>query len=220
MKYCTNCKVKINKSTRRCILCNAVLSPLSEPVDEVFPHTPYVFRNRYLLKIPMFITLSVILVSLIFVIFFPAARNILYLVMFGVAILWLGFYQIIRRKHRTHRKIINQVVNISLLALFFDWRLGWSAWSLTYVLPITFITAIILMYISGKIMRLPIRAYMNYALIGGVLGIIPSLFVSFNWTTNVILPITCVAISAIFLSAIAIFKGNEIIDELKRRMHF
>lgn len=231
MKYCNLCKIKINKDADKCILCgNAVYEHVteggtassidsSEAVDEVFPSIPYVFTSNYLVKIPLFITVSALIISLIASLIFPSSMEYVSLVALGILGLWLGFGQIIQKKHRVHKKIMTQVINISLIVLFIDWYLGWSAWSITYVLPIMFITAILLMYISGKIMRLNVQSYMVYALFSGILGIIPALFIYFDWVSNIYLSLASVAISLIFLVAVAIFKGREIKEELSRRMH-
>ena len=79
--------------------------------------------------------------------------------------------------------------------------------------------AMIMIYVIAKIMKLSIRDYITYALIDGLFGIIPLLFMVFGWTKFVYPSIICVALSIIFLSALFIFHGKAIRDELNKRMH-
>jgi hypothetical protein len=112
-----------------------------------------------------------------------------------------------------------QVAIISLLSIFWDWQTGWRGWSLDYIISIACVTAIIVMYVTARIMKLRVRDYITYALLAGLFGVIPILFILFNWV-NVLYPsVICVAISIVFLSAIFIFQGENIKMELKKRMH-
>jgi len=92
-------------------------------------------------------------------------------------------------------------------------------WSLDYAIPILCIVAMLVMYITAKVMRLSAGNYISYFLLGGLFGIVPILFILFD-LVNVDLPsIISVAASIIFLSAIIIFQGHNIKAELQKRMH-
>jgi len=114
---------------------------------------------------------------------------------------------------------MQQVAIISSLAIFWDWKIGWKGWSIDFVIPIACIGAMIMIYIIAKIMKLSIRDYITYALIDGLLGIVPLLFMLLGWTKFIYPTIICVALSIIFLSALFIFHGRDIKDELNKRMH-
>lgn len=220
MKYCNHCKVKIDQDREKCILCGNFVSSISdEQADEIFPNVPPAFESRMVLKIMIFISIATIVTSFVIDMIFPSFINWPLLMVFGLISIWLGLFVIFQKRYNIHKKIIWQVVIVSLLSLFWDWNTGWQGWSITYVMPTIFISAMVLMYVTGKIMKLSVRSYIIYALIDGVLGIVPALFILFGWVRVRYPSIISVGVSIIFLSAIFIFKGNEIKDELNKKMH-
>lgn len=220
MKHCNHCKVNIVQDREKCILCGNFVSSISdEKADEIFPDIPPTFESHMVLKIMLFISITTIVISFVIDMIFPSFINWPLLMVFGLISIWLGLFVIFQKRYNIHKKIIWQVVIVSLLSLFWDWNTGWQGWSITYVMPTIFISAMVLMYVTGKIMRLSVRSYIIYALIDGVLGIVPALFILFGWVRVRYPSIISVGVSIIFLSAIFIFKGNDIKDELNKKMH-
>ena len=68
-------------------------------------------------------------------------------------------------------------------------------------------------------MKLSTGNYITYGLLGSLFGIIPLLFLLFNWNRVKYPSIVCVSMSIIFLSAMIIFQGADIKLELKKRTH-
>lgn len=97
-----------------------------------------------------------------------------------------------------------------------NWLEGWS---LDYVIPIASVSAMIIMFITAKIMKLSIRDYITYAFMDGLFGIIPILFIAFNLVDTIYPSIISIGFSIISMSAIFIFQGNEIKTEMNKRMH-
>lgn len=220
MKYCNYCKVNIHQDKEKCVLCGNFLSAVTEDESEdIFPEVAPSFERHLWLKIMLFISICTIVISFVIDMIFPSTINWPLLLVFGLASIWLGLVVIFQKRYNIHKKIIWQVVIVSLLSLFWDWNTGWQAWSISYLMPTIFISAMVIMYVTAKIMKLSIRNYIIYALIDGVLGILPALFLLFGWVTTRYPSIISVGVSIIFLSAIFIFKGKEIREELNRKMH-
>lgn len=220
MRYCNHCKVNIIQEREKCVLCGNFVSVIrDEEGEDIFPKIPPSFESNMLLKIMLFISISTIVASFVINMIFPSTINWPLLMVFGLISIWLGLYVIFQKRYNVHKKIIWQVIIISLISLFWDWNTAWRGWSITYVLPTIFISAMVLMYVTGKIMKLSVRSYIIYALIDGVLGIVPALFILFGWVEVSYPSLISVGVSIIFLSAIFIFKGNEIRDELNKKMH-
>jgi hypothetical protein len=112
-----------------------------------------------------------------------------------------------------------QVLIVSALAILWDWRIGWRGWSLDYAIPVLCVAAMLVMYVTAKVMKLSARNYIAYFLLGGLFGVIPVLFILFNLVKVIYPSIISVAVSIIFLSAILIFQGDNIKAELQKRMH-
>ena len=220
MKYCRYCKVKIREDRDRCTLCENILEDeLAGKSENVFPEIPAFYESNLALKIMIFISIVAVVVSFGINTIFPSPINWPMLFMFGVISIWIGLIIIVQKRYHIPKKIIWQVIIISLLAVFWDYETGWRGWSIDFVIPIASVSAMIIMYVTAKIMNLSVRDYITYALLDGIFGIIPIIFILFD-LVNVVYPsIISIGFSIISLSAIFIFQGEEIKTEINKRMH-
>lgn len=220
MKYCRHCKVYIREDRDRCSLCQNVLEEESDgECEEVFPDIAPFYESRLALKIMIFLSIVAIVVSFVIDMIFPSDINWPILFMFAVISIWGGLVIIIQKRYHIPKKILWQVIVISILAVFWDYQTGWRGWSLDYIIPIACVSAMIIMYITAKIMNLSMRNYITYALLDGIFGIVPVLFIIFDLVEVVYPSIISIGFSIISLSAIFIFQGKEIKTEMDKRMH-
>ena len=220
MKYCRHCKVYIREDRDRCTLCENVLEEEAEGKSEdVFPEIAPFYESHLALKIMIFISIVAIVVSFGIKMIFPSDINWPMLFMFVVISIWGGLVIIIQKRYHIPKKILWQVIIISILAVFWDYQTGWRGWSLDYVIPIACVSAMVIMYITAKIMNLSMNDYITYAFLDGIFGIIPIVFIIFDLVDVVYPSIMSIGFSIISLSAIFIFQGKEIKMEMKKRMH-
>lgn len=221
MQYCNYCRVYIRGNTRKCQLCGNILTADSrgDKQQEIYPRIPPAYERHLAIRIMLFISIAAIVVNFAVYIMFPISIKWPVFVVFGLLSMWISLIMVIRKRHNIPKNIMWQVTIVLVLSIFWDWKTGWRGWSLDYVTPIVCIAAMLVMYVTAKIMKLSIRDYIIYSLIDGLFGIIPILFILLNWV-NVYYPsIICVGTSIIFLSAIFIFQGENIKIELDKRMH-
>lgn len=224
MQYCTHCQVYVRGAKENCPLCGNIL-PKNDQTGEqgeqedIFPIIPPVYKSNLAIRIMIFISFAAVVGSFAIRMIFPTNINWPVFVVFGIISMWLSLVFIVRKRHNMPKTIMWQVFIVSVLSVFWDWQTGWRGWSLDYLIPIIYVAAEIVMYVTAKITKLSARDYITYALIGGLFGIIPILFIIFDWVRNPYPSIVCVSISIIFLSAIFIFQGDNIKMELNKRMH-
>lgn len=220
MKYCSHCKVYIREDRERCALCeNTLDNEVIEKSEDIFPEIPPFYESHLVVKILIFISIVAIVVSFGFNMIFPNTKNWTIPILFGVLSVWIGLIIIVQKRYHIPKKILWQVVIISILAIFWDYQTGWRGWSLDYVIPIACVSAMIIMYVTAKIMKLSIRDYITYAFLDGVFGIIPVVFINFDLVNIVYPSVISIGFSIISLSAIVIFQGKEIKAETNKRMH-
>ena len=221
MKYCKQCDVYFRGGQERCILCSNSLVETDTAIkqEDVFPDIPPSFTNKQLLRAIIFISVAIIVSSFSIRLIFPSEVNWPLLVLFGVISVWLSLIAVFRKKHDISKTIVWQVTVVAGLSIFWDWQIGWQGWSLNYVLPSLFLLAFLVMFIAAKILNLSLRDYIFYALISSLFGVVPVLFILFNWITITYPSIICVTISIIYLTALLVFQGGNIKNELKKRMH-
>ena len=133
--------------------------------------------------------------------------------------MWISLFFIIRKKDNIPKTIIWQVGVISTLSLLWDYSMGWIGWSIEYVIPSICVGAMIVMAIAAKILKIGVRDLIIYMLVDGIFGFIPIIFLLFGNLTVRFPSVICVAFSAIHLSALIIFEGDNIKAELNKRMH-
>jgi hypothetical protein len=180
---------------------------------------PPAFERHLAIRIMIFVSIVIIVLSFALNKLFPSNEDWPLLIFFGVLSIWMSLALVIRKRHHITKNIMWQVAVVSVLAIFWDWKTGWKGWSLDYVIPFVCLAAMLIMYITAKIMKLSVRDYITYLLLAGLFGILPVLFILFNWV-NVLYPsLVSPAGSIIIISAIIIFQGDNIKIELDKRMH-
>lgn len=220
MKYCSNCKVYIRQDKEKCVLCENVLDKeKTKNNQKIFPKIPPFYESNLALRILIFISIVAVVVSFAIDMIFPSSINWPILLLFGLLSIWFGLIMVVQKRYHIPKKIIWQVFIVSILSIFWDFETGWRGWSIDYVIPTICVSAMIIMYVTAKIMKLSIRDYITYAFIDGLFGIVPVLFILFD-VVNVVYPsIISIGFSLISLSAIIIFQGKEIKEEINKRMH-
>lgn len=219
MLYCKHCKVNIRGNRKYCPLCQNALHGNGIEEEEIVPIIPETYQNTLMMRVMIFISISIIAISLAINTMFPVDFNWPMFIISGILCLWVSLALVIHKRHNIPKSITWQVVIISILAVIWDLRTGWIGWSLEFVIPIVCMVAMIVMYVTAKIMRLGVREFIVYLLLDAIFGIIPIIFIVLK-VVNIVYPsILCVTISALSLSAILLFEGENIKDELNKRMH-
>lgn len=222
MQYCNYCNVHIRDRKEKCPLCGNVLPKEDKDTDEIdnaFPTIALSYEKNLAKKIMIFISIAAVVVSFSIEAIFPTRINWPMLVLLGLISMWLCLIVILQKSYHIPKKIVWMVFLVSILALFWDWNTGWRGWSIDYVIPIACMSAMALMYVTAKILHLSVKDYITYAFIDAIFGIIPLLFIVFDWAKVVYPSVISVAFSIITLAAIFIFKGDNIKSELEKRMH-
>lgn len=221
MKYCDHCQVHLRGNRNVCPLCGNMLPEGSEGSlqEEICPVIPPSYESHLAVKIMVFISIVATVASFAVYIIFPTDINWPILVLLGILSMWVSLVVVIRKRHNMPKNIMWQVTIVSALSVVWDWKTGWRGWSLEFFIPIACVTAMLVMYVTAKIMKLSVRDYIAYALLNGLFGIIPGLFILLDWIKVYHASIACIALSIIFISAIFIFQGENIKAELKKRMH-
>ncbi len=218
MKYCEYCKVYIRDDRENCPLCENKLENINDN-EQIYPKIPSIYKQNLALKILIFISIALIVLSFTIYFLFPTDVNWPLLVLFGIVSIWLDLFFLIRKKTHLPKKIIWQVFIITGLSILWDIYTGFIGWSIEFVFPLICISAMLVMYILALVLKLSINDYITYILIDIFFGIIPVIFISLDLVDIFYPSIISVTISIISLAAIFIFEGKNIIYELKKRMY-
>ena len=217
---CDKCKIELIGAENRCPLCQSDL--IGEPNEEkaVFPRIPYMMRpNHRFLSSVAFVSVAIGIISIAVNLSFPETGWWSILVIAGIISLWLSLIVIIKKHGNIHKTIIYQVAVISIVSVFWDLFTGFHKWSINYVIPISCTSALVLMAVLARIMKLNIADYMIYIILDTIVGIV-SLILLLCGILTVKFPSTiCFAASFISLAAMVVFAGKTLRSEMQRRMH-
>lgn len=220
MQNCENCNVTLRGNYEVCPLCGSILSPNESKGEELFPNIPTLFQEFNLfLRVIIMISIAAIIISFAVNLIFTRESRWSLIVAGGVACMWISLFFIVRKKNNIPKTIIWQVVLLGILSVLWDWSIGWIGWSIDFVIPSVCVVAMIVMAIAAKILRIGVRDLIVYLFLDGIFGFVPIIFILFGGL-NVLFPsVICVATSAISLSALILFQGDNMRAELKKKMH-
>ncbi len=218
MRYCRNCSVDVRGDRDTCPLChNSIQVTGVDSSPTPYPNIPLQLKRHLAIRILIF--LSIITIALSFFIYWiwPSAVNWPLLVLFGIGSTWLIVGAIIRKRHNIAKTIVYQIAILSLISVFWDYRIGWSGWSVTYAIPMICISALLSMFIAVRVMALNLLDYILYLMVASLLGLVPLVFLLMKWVDRPIPSVVSISLSFVMLVAVIVFRGNAIVAELKKK---
>ena len=224
MRYCESCKVQVNGNHETCPLCGMLLTQetteKTKESYETFPYVPTIYRKfAIVFKILAFLSVVTVVVCISIDLMIKDYQWSFF-VLAGIICFWISFYVAYSKRKNIPKNLLYQVVILSIIFTLWDYFTGWKGWSIDIAIPCLCLSDLLVLYIISKILHSDVEDYMIYLLIGGIFGIVPMLFYATGCLTIVLPSILCTASSIIFLSAVAIFQGAKITEELKRRLHY
>lgn len=229
MNICRNCNVIIYDDTDVCPLCHSVLDELSEeemhqspvigsgaPYPDVRKRTKRLhFVMRLILFLFILAEIGLIIINRV------ATPHFWWSGISGIAMIYTYLSMIYWINHDAGyaAKIGLQLILTMTLLLGIDYFTGMSGWSLKWAIPgvILFGDAIVFF-----LMMLNRQHWYSYTLLLLLIAICSVAIISLYFSgkiANVVLPVTCTAVTGVYLLGTIIFGDREITRELKRRFH-
>ena len=228
MNICRNCNVIVYDDTDVCPLCHSVLDEMTPeemnspvvgngaPYPDVRKRTK---RLHFVMRLILFLFI-IAGIGLIVIIRF-ATPHFWWSGISGIAMIYIYLSMIYWINHDAGyaAKIGLQLILTMTFLLGIDYFTGMTGWSLKWAIPgvILFGDAIVFF-----LMMLNRQHWYSYTLLLLLIAICSIAIISLYFTgkiTNVVLPVTCTAVTGIYLLGTIIFGDREITRELKRRFH-
>jgi len=218
MNKCTKCNVKIIGTPLYCPLCKNILEPNKNSVD-IYPSIPTTYEKyKKIINILLFLSFITSVSSI--VINQYTTKFIWYpFVILGIISCWLLITSAIKLKKNKIRSILALTTIISSLVLLWDYATGWHKWSIEFVLPTLFSIEILASIFLAVIIKIRPIDWLFYVFLEIVLGFSSLIFIKIIKVNYTLPSIICLLISIIALGGITIFASNNLISELKKRLH-
>ncbi len=218
MYTCEKCGVRVIGSPPCCPLCQGPLT--GEAGEDVYPDIPFTGKpNRLLFRLLVLGTAAAAAGCGAALLCLPEYSAAALSALAGMASGWLMVGITIKKRDRPLKAVFWQVCATSLLALAWDYGTGWRGWSLDFVLPILYTCTVLAMAVIARVLRLRPSDYLVYLVLTILLGLVPLLLL-LTGALRVKYPAgICAAVSVAFLTALILFEGSALRDELLRRLH-
>lgn len=222
MDYCENCKASIKGDWEICPLCQTSMKQENSEDKKTgtsFLNDPLLF-NRDQAK-QTFFRVSLLLIQLYFIaqIFYPFKFFGLEYILFGLFITWTLGIIFVRKRRNLAKVITYYLLLISLATIYFDYLFGWRGWSITFVVPIISMSALLAIFIAMQVINLKVQDYVLYLQLAALFGLIPLLFLIMNWVGHPLPSLLSVILSIIMFIGVLIRYRKLLIRELQKRMH-
>jgi hypothetical protein len=220
MKWCPECKVRIEGTWARCPLCAAGLEGSAGPSP--LPSVPLVFSHRRLSRILVLCSLAVIAVSLAAQLLFARDRGdigVLRSVWMGLAAMWLVVVMAVRTRRNIARGTVSLMVVVGLVCVYWDYLTGWPGWSLTYAVPIVSACSIIAVLVTVGATRMAVGDRVLYIVLTVVLGLFPVVFLLCGWVSDPGPSLASGLLALTLLAAVLRTRRRALSHELARRLH-
>ena len=238
MKICEKCSVTVTGNFKKCPLCQNALTVTAvttannncdehgehdehdEDEYETFPFVPLVINKHSLwFRLLQLCSAAVVIASFTVNWMMPETGYWSLFWIAGVACVWLSLSIAIRKRHNILKNITYQVTVVSILSVLWDIFTGWRGWSVDFVIPIIFVSAMLTTAILAHILKMQTGTYIIYSFLLMLYGILPAIFVLSGLSVIKYPSLICVACSLFSFAALLIFEGRNMIEELKRRLH-
>lgn len=222
MSFCPNCNINVKGNWTECPVCQTSLEikENQENVKSSFAKISLQYNRQK--AIQSFLRYSLIIVFLYFIVnyFWPFKFFGLEYVIVGLLITWTNVVILVRKRRNIAKAITYIQFFVSLVAVYVDYMNGWSGWSITFVIPILSISALIAMNIALQVVKLRVEDYVLYLELAAIVGLVPLLFLIMNWVGHRLPSIISVVFSAIMFIGVLLKYRQMLIRELQKRMHF
>lgn len=135
----------------------------------------------------------------------------------GIFCVWLLVMVGYRKRRNPLKNGMWQLLIVSIAAVLWDFSTGWNGWAVDFVLPLASMATLISMFVISRVRRMEQVEYLFYLVQAGAFGCIPGILF-FAGVVNVHYPsVICAGISLMFLLGVGIFKGKELLQEVKKK---
>lgn len=213
MKQCKKCGVGIRGNERICPLCQSELSGTDD--DEVYPFVPTIYRQYELFfKLLIFSSIAAGVICVAVNLILPKSGYWSVFTVLGIICFWISLLYALHRKDNISGTITTQVFLLSVLSVGWDLLTGWQGWSLNYVIPISCSVAMLSLAIIATVTKVPAEDYIVNLIVDIIFGIVPLILYLTGLVDSVIPSIVCISLSILSLSALILFEGKSVVQEI------
>ena len=137
----------------------------------------------------------------------------------GIIYAWITVIYSMDRNTNIAGHVLVQVIAISLITLYIDYRLGFKGWSIDIAIPIIIIIANVIMFVLTIVSHKKYIKYAIYQLIIVFFSMLPCIFIAKHLAHNIVLSIVASAISALNFIVTLCLCAGDVKEAIVRKFH-
>ena len=222
MRYCNKCKVLIENDLNNCPLCKQKTLKRNETAENDFPVQKTVEEDtiRKIMRLLVFIFIAII------------GTNIVLNLTFSFKFIWAPYsivvlfyaYLLIKAAMKSYRNVgtivMINVYMLSIIGFILDMILGFTRWSVNYLIPILVLAGIIALIIFIIIKPTHFLSYFIYMLIIAVFGVTLLVLLWAGFVTVKTPSIITAFMSFLSIIGMFMFGDKEAKNEFVKRFHY
>lgn len=216
MKQCEKCHVEVSGERGHCPLCQAKLSGKGTP--ETFPLVPTVYQEfHFLFRMLIFLSISVAVAAVAVNLMWEDSGWWSVFWVAGAVCLWILLALAVRKRKNIPKWILYQIVLLSAICAVWDLATDRHGWSVDYAIPILCLVGLASFAILSKVLKWRADYFLVYFGATALFGLVPVIFYAAGLLSVIYPTVICAAGSVISLAALCVFKGESMLEEVKRR---
>ena len=216
MAKCTKCNIELNTISDVCPLCN---SEIKNKDNSIYPVIKNNLNKSSLMKIIFFIN-CLICVSILLINYFctPGVKWSIFVVIQLIVTYWV-FRKVLRGRNKILRMLFMLNFIICAVSLFWDYYVGFSGWSINYVLPSLCISYGIFMLILRFVKYFAFKENSSFIYLNVCIEFVPLILVFYDKITFPLLAIISAVMGVLNLLVLMIFDGSNFKEDIRKKLH-
>lgn len=222
MKYCNRCKVIIENEIDSCPLCKQKVHKRNETAENDFPIQKIIGEN----------IVSNIMRVLVFIFLVLIGTNVVLNLTFSFKTIWAPYfivvlfyaYLLLRTAMKSYKNIgtivLINVYMLSIISFILDLVLGFSRWSINYMIPFVVLAGIIALVIFIIIKPMNFLAYFIYMLLIALFGVTLLILLWAGFVTEHLPSVVTAFVSLLTIIGMFMFGDKSAKNEFAKRFHF
>ncbi len=219
MRYCSNCRVKIENDIEKCPLCDMDTVKLDDSFSEGYPYIKSHFTRGLLLKLITFVAAFFLGVSLIVDHLVPTGSPWVFITAAAIIYAWISAINVLRYTPNPASIILCQLFSVGGLVFLIDLLCGFYRWSVNYVIPFLIMGAALAISLMIIIKPMKFRACVIYQLVIAVIGLSAVLLWVCGYSYVEWPVVSAAYFSILCFAATVVFSRRRTHNELKKRFH-
>lgn len=222
MKYCNICKVVIENNLNTCPLCKQHIHKHTGIAEKDFPIKKIMSEDtmRTIMKLMIFIFISLIGINAVLYVSF--AYKAIWAPYFIIVLFYA--YLLLRTAMKSYRNIgtivMINVYMLSIIGFILDMFLGYTGWSINYLIPFVILAGIIALTIFIMIKPSLFLEYFIYMIIIASFGLTLLILLWCGLVTVKQPSVITALVSFLAIVGMFIFGDNSAKNEFIKRFHF